>query len=69
MATFNGKTYDEIKQSVTEYLDNPPVIALPGGSWCYFCEKELCSSTKHDSQIVQIVCNKLMNDLSKERSQ
>lgn len=65
---FNGTTYDEIKENISKYLDNPPMIALPGGTWCYFCNVELCRTGKHNKQMYAIVINKLINDLANERS-
>lgn len=68
MAKFEGKSYDDIKKSVQSYLENPPMIMLPGGSWCHFCNVELCRNPKHRSpQMLLIVVNKLMWDLKEAR--
>ena len=65
---FKGKSYDEIKKNVQDYLENPPMIALPGGSWCHFCNRELCMNQRHrNPQMLLIVINKLMLELEESR--
>jgi len=65
---FDGKDYNEIWKQVKNYLENPLPIALPGGTWCFFCKQELCRNTRHlNSQMLLLTINKLMLELSKER--
>ena len=71
MTNFNGKTYDEIKQSVKLWLETPHMIALPGGTWCHFCNEELCRNPNEHSrpQMLKIVISKLINDLEELRQE
>jgi hypothetical protein len=65
---FSGDSYEEIKVNVRGYLENPPMIILPGGSWCYFCNEEMCRNFKHSNRLLlQTIIAKLMRDLAEER--
>lgn len=44
-----GKTYEEVLADVKQYLEQPPMIMLPGGSWCPLCKAELCRIGKHQN--------------------
>lgn len=70
MTSFKSKKYEDIKEEVKKYLENPPMIALPGGSWCHLCSTELCRNpvSHRNSQMLLIVINKLMLDLAEERT-
>jgi hypothetical protein len=49
MSTFKGtgKTYKEVMDDAQQYLENPPMTMLPGGSWCPFCNTEICRNMRH----------------------
>lgn len=67
---FEGKDYYEIKKNVQQYLEGEQRIVLPGGSWCIFCNKEICMTTKHmNVQKLLIVINKLIKDIEEAREE
>jgi hypothetical protein len=65
---FKGLSYDEIKEQVKQDLEIQKAIALPGGTWCWFCSEEICVNSTHGNRIrLHIVIKKLMEDLEEER--
>jgi len=64
-----GKTYDEVMKDAQQFLELPPLIALPGGTWCPFCKKELCRNMQHhNAQLLQLLVSKMakqIEDLNK----
>lgn len=66
---FEGKTHDEIKESIVKWLNSKPMIALPGGTWCHLCNMELCRDfNTHSRQKLDIVMNILINELAEARN-
>lgn len=64
-----GKTYDQLKTEIQNFLEHPPMIALPGGSWCHFCQQELCRNRRHrDPQLLLIALNHTIRELAEERT-
>ena len=65
---FEGKTYEEIKESVKKDLEAKKMIALPGGTYCWFCKKEICMDMSHGNRVrLQLAINKLIRDLEELR--
>lgn len=46
----NGKTYKEVMDDAKQYLEQPPMTVLPGGTWCPFCGTEICRTIKHSNR-------------------
>jgi hypothetical protein len=67
-----GTTYKEVIEDCTQYLENPPMIALPGGTWCPFCKVELCRNGRHSNrQMLMLLISRLaqqIEDISKQKS-
>ena len=72
MSKYEGKgiTYKEVIDDVKQYLEHPPMIALPGGTWCVFCNAEMCRTMRHcDRQLLNLVIARLakqIEDLNKQ---
>lgn len=57
-------TYKEIMQDAKQYLEEPPMIALPGGTWCPFCNTELCRNGRHlNRQLLVLLVAKMARQL------
>lgn len=64
-----GNTFNNIQEEIKQYLEHPPAVALPGGSWCFYCRQELCRwPDKHrNAQRLQLVIADLVRDLAEAR--
>jgi hypothetical protein len=68
MAHFIGDDYMQIWAQVRSYLENPPPIASGGGTYCIFCQSEVCRIIKHrNPQVLAVIINKLILDLIEVR--
>lgn len=66
MARYNGqgKTYEEVMADAKQYLEEPPMIALPGGTWCPFCGVELCRNGRHSNrQLLLLLISKMARQI------
>lgn len=66
MGKYSGKEtiYQNILNDAKQYLEEPPMIALPGGTWCPFCGVELCKNGRHrNSQLLQLLVVKMARQI------